>query len=271
MKTCCLYQLVVILVICSTLFITHVQTKAIEGRIISGTAAAPNQFPYHVILKKDEYDSVRCGGSIISDSWVLTAAHCTSGFTSMLLVFGTIELANDAINMTATQFFIHPQYNATNLNNDVSLIQLPTPLTFTSSIQPITLVTSLQAANGFIGDQATITGFGLMDDEYLDYSEVLLFAQVQIVKNSVCSIEFGNDVVKDSTLCAKGANGSNMSICSGDSGGALVWQNVDGSYVQIGINSFVAEDQCTDSLPSGYVRLSSYLTFISSVSGINVS
>ncbi|KAM7348606.1 brachyurin [Cochliomyia hominivorax] len=255
----------------SSLCTTHVQTKAIESRIISGTAAVPGQLPWQVILKKDEIDTLLCGGSIISDSWVLTAAHCTYGLPSILLVFGTIELNNNSNNMTSSQIYIHPQYNPSNLHNDVSLIKLPTPLTFSNTIQPITLVSSSQASNNFIGTRCIVSGFGLTDDEYLDYSEVLLWAQVQIINNSFCTSVFDPAVVQDSNLCAKGDGNTNMSICSGDSGGALVMQTTSGSYVQIGINSFVAEDMCTESYPSGYVRLTSFLTYISSVTGMSLN
>ncbi|XP_037809804.1 transmembrane protease serine 9-like [Lucilia sericata] len=270
MKTWFLYQVVLLLVL-STLIKTHVETKAIEGRIISGSQATPGQFPYHVLLKKDEIDTVLCGGSIISNLWVLTAAHCTNGLPSVMMVFGTIYRSVSALNMTSNQIFIHPQYNPANLNNDVSLIQLPTPLSFTSYIQPISLVTPTQAANGFLGDSAIITGYGYTDDEYLDNPETLLWAQVEIVDNSACLACFTNKTVNDKTMCAKGYNGTNMSICSGDSGGALVWQDQNNNYVQIGINSFVAEDMCTENYPSGYVKLSAYLDFIASVSGISSS
>lgn len=172
--------------------------------------------------------------------------------------------------MTSTQLFVHPQYNPLNLNNDISLIQLPTPLSFDNLIQPITLVSSSQNLNSFIGSVATIAGFGLMDDEYLDYSINLLFATVKIINNSVCKQIYGPDVVKNTTICAVGDNNTNMSTCSGDSGGPLITQ-INGITVQIGINSFVAEDMCTEGHPSGYVRLSSYLDYITTVTGLSLS
>ncbi|KAH8396489.1 hypothetical protein KR222_011365, partial [Zaprionus bogoriensis] len=235
-----------------------------QGRIISGTQAVAGQFPWQVILKRDEWDDLLCGGSIISAQWVLTAGHCCYGRDSLYLIFGSIQLDNEsAQSMTATQLYVHPNYND-KMNNDVALVQLPQSLIFSSSVQPIALVARAQANNSYVGTQATIAGFGLIDDEYLDYSQTLLYAQVQIIANDKCLTIFGASVVLDSTICADGYAGSNMSTCSGDSGGPLITYNSNtGTWVQIGINSFVAQDQCTVGLPSGYVRLTSFLDYIS--------
>uniref|UniRef100_A0A1L8EF86 Putative trypsin-like serine protease n=1 Tax=Haematobia irritans TaxID=7368 RepID=A0A1L8EF86_HAEIR len=221
----------------------------LEGRIVSGYKADVGQFPWQVIIKQDEFDDLLCGGSIISDNWVLTAAHCCYGFDSLLLRFGTIDLYDDnALNMTATEIYIHPGYNDSNYNNDVCLIQLPESLTF--------------------GTVATIAGFGIMNDEYMDPSADLLWAQVQIISNEECSDVFEPGLVIDSTMCGKGYGVANMSICNGDSGGPLITKDPDHNWIQIGINSFVALDQCTEGLPSAFARLTSYLPYIQNVTGL---
>lgn len=243
-----------------------------QNRIISGMPAATGQFPWQVILKKDEMDDLLCGASIISNSWVLTAAHCTYGLDSIYMQFGTNQLDDDnALSMTSTQMFIHPEYNPSNLNNDISLIQLPTALNFSTNIQPINLIPSSQANNNFIGTVATIAGYGLVDDEYLENSPVLLYAQMNIINNSACTSIFGSDVVISSTLCAQAPDGTNQSICSGDSGGPLLVTDSSGNYMQIGINSFVAKDMCSEGYPAGFGRLSSFLDFVRSTTGINFS
>uniref|UniRef100_W8C6R3 Collagenase n=1 Tax=Ceratitis capitata TaxID=7213 RepID=W8C6R3_CERCA len=241
----------------------------IQNRIISGSPASLGQFPWQVILKNDAEEDLLCGGSIIATNWVLTAAHCTYGKTSVFLMFGTVIFNNpNALNMTSTQLYIHPNFNIKTLNYDVSLIQLPAPLSFTTYIQPIQLVTNEYANVSFIGRVAIIAGFGLTDDDYLESSDVLLYAFVDIINNNQCADVFGTDVVLSSTLCARGENGSDMSICSGDSGGPLITKDLSGTWMQIGINSFVAEDMCTMKYPSGYARLTSFLDYISQVTGI---
>ena len=187
------------------------------------------------------------------------------------MAFGTINLDDTSTNMTSTQIYNHPQYNSSNLDNDLALIQLPTPITFTKDIQPIALVSSSQADNNFVGNVAIIAGFGLYDDEYTDYSQVLLWAQVQIIENTYCEQFYGPDFVQSTNICAKSDGNTNMNICTGDSGGALVATTSAGQLIQIGINSYAAQDRCTEGYPSGYVRLTSYLDFISNITGLTFS
>lgn len=238
-----------------------------QGRIVSGTPAAKGEFPWQAIIKEDEDDTLKCGGSVISERWVMTAAHCTDSLKSVCVVFGTIQLNNTVHNMTSSDIYIHPQYSPPNVN-DISLIRLPRALVFSNLIQPIVLVSSAEAANDFVGSTGIIAGFGLMDDEYLDYSQFLLWAQVKIVAIRNCQQMYPQAEIDENNLCAVGDGNTNMSTCSGDSGGPLI-VIINGSPVQIGINSFVATDMCTEGYPSGYVRLSSYLGYISRTTGLS--
>lgn len=246
------------------------ETRKLQSRIVSGTPAFSGQLPWQVILKKDEYDDLLCGGSIINKCWVLTAGHCTHTLSSVYLIFGSILIDDvDAVHMIATEFHEHPNYDPDTLHNDISLIRLPKILNFSSTIKPIPLVPSSFIGSSFIGRIGVVAGFGMTDDEYLDYSQILLWAQVEIIDNSECMRVYGDNVVIDSVMCAKGRNNTNQGICSGDSGGPLLALDSNNEIMQIGINSFIAEDMCTEGLPSGFVRLTSFLTFIANTTGIN--
>lgn len=170
--------------------------------------------------------------------------------------------------MTSDKLNIHPNYNPSNYNNDVCLIELPETLEFSQKIAPVHLLPRAMASKDLTGTVATIAGFGIMNDEYMDPSEELLWAQVQIIANSDCNDVYEPGLVISSTVCAKGYDIENMSICNGDSGGPLLIRDPNYSWLQIGINSFVPLDQCTEALPSAYARISSFLDYIYTTTGL---
>jgi len=188
---------------------------------------------------------------------------------SVFIIFGILNI-NEApkIYLTAEQFFIHPQYNAQNLNNDISIIKLPKPVPFSNTIKPIPLVSRSQENDLFVGKTAMVTGWGFTSDEELEFSPDLLFAKVSVITNQECELTFGKDYIKDSNMCAKGSKIE--SICNGDSGGALVLENSPGDFIQIGINSFVADQICAEGFPAGFVRLGAFLDYIKQTTGLLV-
>ncbi|XP_037809756.1 collagenase-like [Lucilia sericata] len=238
-----------------------------SASIIAGVRAIPGEYPWHVLLKRRPQSSLLCGGSVISNTWVLTAAHCIINRTSVYMQFGTVELFSNAPGMNSTRLFTHPLYNKNTNGDDVGLIELPTPLTYNAFIQPIPLVTSMEAeSNDFIGVIAFISGFGYYINKVSRVSEWLLWGAEEVVSNTVCRTVYGPTPA--SHLCTIGYTPDRQHPCKGDSGGALVWRNPNRTHKQIAVFSYGSIADCAG-LPSGYMRVSSYLDYINNITGLN--
>lgn len=134
---------------------------------MNGALANVNQFPWFASVRSYTSRGLQsiCGGSIISKDWVLTAAHCIHGYSTFNLGFGSRNLNKPFLSLTSQYFIEHPRYNPDNLNNDIALIKLPKPLTFTSFIHGIRLPTLTQAFTGkYSSSQARVCGFGKTSD-----------------------------------------------------------------------------------------------------------
>ncbi|XP_055599208.1 collagenase-like [Uranotaenia lowii] len=229
-----------------------------QTRIVNGNFAVLGQFPYfaQIFLTVDGFNSL-CGGSIISNRWILTAAHCADGVSRFQIFVGSVEITK------GTQYFfqekyIHPNYNMY-LNYDIALIRVNSTIIFTDYVKPITLP-SIGELNQYEGYKPLIMGFGKLGDNQATSSR-LKYAEVSVISNSQCEKSFGPAVIIPSTMCTVGLAGQNT--CNGDSGGPVVYNNV-----QIGVISFVHSAGCQSGNPFGHVRVASLRQWILDVTGI---
>lgn len=131
----------------------------IESFIVGGTNANPGQYPYQVSLRGGSASGSHfCGGSIINNRWVLSAAHCTIGRAqnSVGIVVGTVLLSGGGAGHISSRIINHPNYNANTIAFDVSVVQTATVMVFNANVQAIPLG-SAQAGGGI---NAMLTGWG---------------------------------------------------------------------------------------------------------------
>ncbi|CAB3385176.1 Hypothetical predicted protein [Cloeon dipterum] len=239
-----------------------------ESRIVNGAVAVRGQFPWQAAVYIDSASF--CGGSLISTTYILTAAHCAQG-ASYRVVLGVQNITRPetgSVSLTTTSKIVHPSYNPTTLNNDIALLRLPSAVTLSTYISLSRLPRLSDASNTFSGTLATVSGWGKPTDASTSVSDVLRYVSVPVITNTACAGVYGSTVVVASTLCCSGANG--LSSCNGDSGGPLVYTESDGQRTQIGVVSFVASAGCASGNPSGYVRVTSFLNWISTNTGIAI-
>lgn len=131
-------------------------------RIVGGEDAEAGQFPHQVSLRSRIYKSHFCGGSIISERFILTAAHCSEGQNSfewnVIAVVGALRRSEGGIFVELEKITKHPKWDRSNLINDISLIRTATPIIYSEFVQPIALpTTNLPEAGDF---PVTISGWG---------------------------------------------------------------------------------------------------------------
>ncbi|XP_059491200.1 brachyurin-like [Neocloeon triangulifer] len=243
-----------------------------DGRIVNGALAVRGQFPWQaaIIINGASF----CGGSLISTTHILTAAHCAPGGlgTSYRVILGAQNVSatseNGRVEFTTTSSIKHPNYDDTVLNNDIAILTLPSAVTLSSYISVVRLPRLSDASNTFSGTSATVSGWGRPSDTTSSISDVLRYVSLPIISNSQCASIYGSSVVISSTLCCSGAGG--LSTCNGDSGGPLVYTEADGAKTQLGVVSFVSSTGCASGNPSGYARVTSFLNWISTNTGIAI-
>ncbi|XP_065350804.1 brachyurin-like isoform X2 [Cloeon dipterum] len=233
-------------------------TVAIAARIVRGRKARRGDFPYLVGIVMDDVSF--CGGSLISRSHVLTAAHCAVGFNTFSLVFGAevrTKYERGTASRTSNSKAVHKNFNMDTMRNDIAIIYLNRPVEITEFISLVKLATKAQTARILKqGTSVTVAGWGKTSDK-ADISPVLRMTDLIIQKNSKCINSYGAASFTNAHICSQGTAGT--ATCQGDSGGPMMvtdeQQNV---MVQVGLVSYGSARGCTSRDPEVFTRVASF-------------
>lgn len=212
-----------------------------SAQIVGGQPADVGEWPWQAMVRAGGY---LCGGSLLADNWVVTAAHCVYDDQGVLFTPDSITVTlgdhsrvqNDGYEqiMGVAEVIAHPAYDEWSNDNDIALLKLATAATLNARVTPIEPLTNNEAELAAEGVTAFVTGWGT-SGEGGSASAVLLEVDVPVVSNTVCNSSYGT--ITDNMICAGYAEGGKDS-CQGDSGGPLVVPDNAGGWRLAGVVSF---------------------------------
>jgi trypsin len=228
--------------------------KPFGRRIVGGEPTDIKQHPWQVALT---VGTNLCGGSIIAQSWVLTAAHCvtpTSRPSEVKAKANATDYTQGGVWTAIERIVVHEKYEASTFEHDLALIKLKSPTA--GRVIPLASATLSVPS----GQPLEVTGWGVTSEGGTAASATLRKAVVPYVDNGVCNIAAAyNGTIKPGMMCA-GAREGGIDACQGDSGGPLVWRTSDGPIL-VGVVS--SGQGCARKLKYGvYTRVSAYRDWI---------
>ncbi|XP_075949759.1 serine protease 33 [Anarhichas minor] len=240
----------------------------VENRIVGGMDAIDGAWPWQADIQTFSHI---CGGSIITENWILSAAHCfpnPNDLSSYTIYVGRYQLngfnSHQSIHRVS-RVVIPYGYSEPKNGKDLALVRLSSPVTWSDYVRPVCLPASGTLFPG--GMQCYVTGWGnVRDDVPLPGVGTLQEVEVPIISQSSCQDMYATDPTEQvdilyDMICAGYQQGGKDS-CQGDSGGPLVCQMVNGTWVQAGVVSFGLGCAHANQ-PGVYAKLSAFSSFIS--------
>uniref|UniRef100_A0A8D9F2W7 Serine protease nudel n=1 Tax=Cacopsylla melanoneura TaxID=428564 RepID=A0A8D9F2W7_9HEMI len=230
-----------------------------SGRVVGGKKSQPGAWPWLIALYRDGF--FHCGGVILDESWVMTAAHCVDGFEKHYFEVYAGMLRRFSFSPSeqvrpVSRIVMHSMFKRVEMINDLALLQLATPLRYNRYVRPICLPDVTEQTEPF--STCTAVGWGAVFEHGPD-PDHMREVQVPILP----SCKHYEDRVSD-VICAGMPQGG-RDTCQGDSGGPLLCKvpGTETSWYVAGVVSH-GEGCARPNEPGVYTRVSQFVPWLMS-------
>ncbi|XP_037732686.1 chymotrypsin-1 [Drosophila subpulchrella] len=223
-----------------------------ETRVVGGVDSPTGFAPYQVSIMNTFGEHV-CGGSILNEEWILTAAHCMEWPIQFLkIITGTLDFTHPGAEYLVDKSKVHCSHDKPAYHNDIALIHTAKPIVFDALTQPIRLASkgSLPKA----GDKLTLTGWG-STKTWGRYSTQLQKIDLSYIEHDTCESSVRNaNWLGEGHVCTFTHEGEGS--CHGDSGGPLV----DANQTLVGVVNW--GEACAIGYPDVFASVAYYQDWI---------
>ncbi|KAH8268565.1 hypothetical protein KR026_008996 [Drosophila bipectinata] len=236
------------------------QAASLQGRVVNGTNSSVLKYPFVVSIRS--YDGAHsCGGSIITDYFVMTAAHCTNGRSAdtLSVQFGVTDISIYGPNVVRIKKIIqHEAFDPDHQNaNDIALLRVEMPFVFDGiRVAPVQLPTvSFATPQLDAGVEGVLVGWGL-NETGGRVQDTLQEVFLKIYSDEECTMRHNGNTDPKYHICG-GVDEGGKGQCSGDSGGPLMYNGE-----QVGIVSWSVKPCGVAPYPGVYCKVSQYVDWI---------